>query len=257
MNIGRQKFGGLRKRCTCASRAWAKCKHPWHFDFKHNEERYQFSLDRQIGRLVRAADGTWGRDRATLGKPITDKTAAETERDRLKVAIRDGTLHQAEQPHRDRLTLAQLFAAYRAQYLTVHRAGTIKTTDYMIGAIARRQLERPDGELRAFGPWLVTDITTATVEQYQRAARSTGSSGRHHLELLRGLFNWAASNRRRLVTDNPFLDGSQAAVKVGKSTARTRRLHAGERERLLAACGTHPSALARIDPGLLAKRGPL
>ena len=49
-------------------------------------------LDRVVRRLVKGGDGKWKRDRATMGDPITSKTKAEAERDRLRAAIRNGTI---------------------------------------------------------------------------------------------------------------------------------------------------------------------
>lgn len=66
----RRKNEGLRKLCECSARVWAKCPHPWHFNFKWAGETYRFSLDRRVGRLVRDTDGTWKRDRASLGDKI-------------------------------------------------------------------------------------------------------------------------------------------------------------------------------------------
>jgi integrase len=68
------------------------------------------------------------------------------------------------------------------------------------------------------------------------------------------MFNWAAMSKRRLVTDNPFRDGSQAAIKFGgrkEEPARTRRLRSGEGDRLLAACKPHLRALveAALETG--------
>jgi len=45
--------------------------------------------------------------------------------------------------------------AYRKQHIAVHRAETLKATDYVIAAIMDTLLERPDGEQRYFGAWLV------------------------------------------------------------------------------------------------------
>jgi hypothetical protein len=63
---------GLRKRCECPRKNWAKCSHPWHFNFKWKGEHYRFSLDREVGH------------------PVTSKTEAEQEADRLRTAIREG-----------------------------------------------------------------------------------------------------------------------------------------------------------------------
>ena len=69
----RHRNDGLRKICACPRRQWAKCPHPWHFNFKWNGTSYRFSLDREIG------------------QPISSKTEARTEADRFRAAIRDGT----------------------------------------------------------------------------------------------------------------------------------------------------------------------
>jgi hypothetical protein len=123
------------------------------------------------------------------------------------------------------LTLAALMSAYRKQHIAVHRADTLKNIDYVIGAITRTELERADGERRAFGQGLVADITPDVVEQYRQARMPKGTTGTNrHLELLRSLFNWATSSKRKLAADNPFLDGTRAAVKMLPEVQRRRRL---------------------------------
>ena len=245
----RRDNDGLRKLCACSSRVWAKCPHPWHFNFTWAGETYRFSLERKVGRLIRTADGVWKRDRASLGDEITDKTTAEAERDRLRAAIRAGEFVKPATPQRNTLTLVQLMEAYRKQHIAVHRADTLKTTDYVIAAIMGTELVRADGEKRYFGAWLVTDITTDVIEQYRQARLPSGVTGTNrHLELLRALFNWAASNRRRLATDNPFVDGSQAAVRLARELPRRRRLQPGEGDRIRASCSSHLRALVEAAP---------
>ena len=82
----KQRNRGLRKRCECPRKNWAKCSHPWHFNFKWKGEHYRFSLDREVGH------------------PVTSKTEAEKEADRLRTAIREGVFRQQrrEAPHRQR-----------------------------------------------------------------------------------------------------------------------------------------------------------
>jgi hypothetical protein len=69
---------GLRKLCDCGPRTWAKCSHPWHFNFCHgknpngSKRHYRFSLDKRLGRR------------------LTSKSEAETEAERIRIAIRDG-----------------------------------------------------------------------------------------------------------------------------------------------------------------------
>jgi hypothetical protein len=156
----RHRNDGLRKRCGCSRRTWAKCKHPWHFNYRPEQgpsagETFRLSLERLVTRIVKHADGTWIRDRASLGAPITSKTDAERERDRLRTAISEGTLQQparADAPVRERRTLRQLFDTYNAQYLAVRRPDTAKNTAYQIGRIQRTPVSRARRRPRAASP---------------------------------------------------------------------------------------------------------
>ena len=74
----KQRNRGLHKRCECPRKNWAKCPHPWHFNFKWKDEHYRFSLDREVGH------------------PVTSKTEAEKEADRLRTAIREGRFRQQQ-----------------------------------------------------------------------------------------------------------------------------------------------------------------
>lgn len=123
----RETNGGIRKLCGCPRRKWAKCEHPWHFNFAHEGEHYRFTLERQIGKIVRRQNAKgqwrWYRDRAALGERITTKTDAEREANRLKVAIEDGTLIEStDRPVLATLTLSQLLKLYDKRYLSVERA---------------------------------------------------------------------------------------------------------------------------------------
>ena len=107
---------------------------------------------------MRGPDGAWERDRTAPGERITDKTAAEKERDRLRTAIREGSLHQADvdRPQRETLTLAQLLDTCRRRYLDVRCVDTV-VSGCRIRVICRTELERADGTRRAFGEWLIGD----------------------------------------------------------------------------------------------------
>ena len=70
---GRHHNNGLRKICGCPRRTWAKCAHPWHFNFKWEGRSYRFSLDREVG------------------KRLASKADAEAEADRLRSEIRHHT----------------------------------------------------------------------------------------------------------------------------------------------------------------------
>jgi hypothetical protein len=76
----RHRNAGLRKRCTCHRRNWAKCPHPWHFNFKWKGTHYRLSLDREAKHQ------------------ISSKTEAQVEADRIRNAIRNGTFCAQAQP---------------------------------------------------------------------------------------------------------------------------------------------------------------
>ena len=69
----RHRNRGVRKRCGCSRKTWAKCPHGWYLNFKLKGAHYRLSLDREVGRR------------------IEDRTEAETEADRLRTEIRNHT----------------------------------------------------------------------------------------------------------------------------------------------------------------------
>jgi hypothetical protein len=146
----RHRNDGLRKVCGCARRTWAKCEHPWHFNFKWAGEIYRFSLERVIGKIAKDTHGKWTRDRATLGARITSKSEAEQERDRLRTAIRDGIL-TTDRPVLSTLTVTQLFDLYETRYLTLERPTIAEADRARLTTIAKIPLPRPSGDVRGFG----------------------------------------------------------------------------------------------------------
>ena len=36
---------GIKKRCDCPKKQWAKCCHPWWFNFHHGGREHRYSLD--------------------------------------------------------------------------------------------------------------------------------------------------------------------------------------------------------------------
>jgi integrase len=287
----RNENNGIRKLCSCARRAWPKCAHPWHFNFKlPNGDHFRFSLEKRIGRIIRveklrktcgcsgSASATcdhpptkrleWARDRSSLGPAIVGKTEAQQEAERLRLGIRNGSLLEngSDRPQSETLTVAQLMDAHR-KHASVVRACSVPSGDarqprktnveYQIGKMFRTVLERPDGTSRAFGEWLVADVTTDTIEQYRRVRISTPIGTNRDLSLLRAMFNWATSKRRNLAADNPFLDGSKPAVKFGRESRRTRRLRPGEAPALLAVCNPHLRALVEAALETGCRRGEL
>lgn len=232
---------GLAKICACGRAKWAKCKHSWHFAYKWKGTHYRFSLDKELDRH------------------IDSKTAAEAEAETLRTKIRGGTF-RVPLPARDTLTLAQLLDTYDREVLTGR--ATAANDRYQMATIARTPLRLPTGEVRAFGDWLVQDVTAAALLQYMaarqvpqttaptgRGARRVGGpvAARRNLALLRAVFYWALG--LDYIATNPFHKNGRPAVRgIGKKTERARRLHGDEGARLLAACGPHLRAV--VECGL-------
>jgi hypothetical protein len=68
----RQRHNGLRKRCACPRKQWAKCPHAWHFNFRWRDTSYRLSLVKEAGRA------------------LTTREDARAEADSLRAAIRAG-----------------------------------------------------------------------------------------------------------------------------------------------------------------------
>src|SRR5206468_10494522 len=75
VTVAVHRNAGLRKLCSCPRRGWAKCPHPWHFNFSWRGAVYRFSLSRYAG------------------KEITGKTEAETLAEKVRGEIRAGIFH--------------------------------------------------------------------------------------------------------------------------------------------------------------------
>jgi integrase len=225
----RNRLDGLRKRCTCPRRRWSTCAHPWHFAFQWKGEHFRFSLDKHLGRT------------------IVGKTEAEAEAEKIRAAIRSGTfrLGTPEPTTRETLTLEGLFELYRDRVVSTRAPSSQQRYRYAIGVIGRTPVPTLAGTPLPFGAWRVSDVTTDAVEQFRDIRRAlSGATGTNRLlEVLSAVFAWAASRKRRLVDESPFRDGDQAAVEHFPEAARTRRLHPGEGERLLRACGDHLRAV--------------
>ena len=143
----RHNNDGLRKRCDCPRRGWAKCPHPWHFNFTWSGEYFRFpgavdSPDHPRHRREMATQ--W----ATLGDPITSKTAAES--NGTGSGRRSGRVplqrSQEARPERDTLTLEKLFDTYTTRYLEQHRAATLAKVKYQSGRSAARRSSVPTAQ---------------------------------------------------------------------------------------------------------------
>ena len=220
----RHRNDGLRKRCHCRRRDWAKCGHPWHLAFMWQRQHYRLSL----------------------GSRITSRTEAKAEADRIRDQIRTGTFGP-QMAFSSPVTLGQLLDIYFERYMTLHRQASLSNEGSSRDVILRTELPATDGSLRPFKDWPIRDITADTLERFKEVRLAEGR-GRgkvainRNLTLLRACFNWAI-HPGGYVTTTPFKIGTVTAVHLFPELARERRLEPGEEERLLAACGPHLRAL--------------
>ena len=133
------------------------------------------------------------------------------------------------------MTLAQLLATYQKNYIAIQRPGTVKNTNYQIGVILRTEIGRADGTRKPFGEWLVSDIGSGTIDEFQRVRLTRGvTASNRDLALLRAMFRWAIGKDH--IDRTPFKKAGEPVIKLTKEHKRRRRLRPGEREALLTAC---------------------
>jgi hypothetical protein len=185
----RHQNHGLHKICNCPRRGWPKCPHPWHLNFKHGETHYRFSLDRHLGRH------------------LDSKTAAETEAENIRTAIRNGEF--GKPAPREDMTLRQLAGLYKERYVATAHSATAAEYAYSLGTICRTEIPFPATGSAPLGDWRVLDIVTDTIERFReiRRGQGTGLVGvNRNVRRLRALFNWGI--RVGYVERTPFKRGT-------------------------------------------------
>ena len=80
VTVAVHRNAGLRKVCGCPRRGWAKCPHPWHFNFSWRGTAYRFSLKQYAG------------------KEVTAKSEAERLAQNLRDQIRTGIFRVSASP---------------------------------------------------------------------------------------------------------------------------------------------------------------
>lgn len=250
---------GIRKRCDCARRKWAKCTHPWHFSFHHGGHEHRYSLDK----IARARN-----------EPVpTGKTEAAKWRDRLRDEIRKGTFVDPDAPTPiapgdTRLTLADVVRDYRKKYVDVptRRAGAKALFDLHLDMLVRAQVPAAAGTTVTLGDKAIEDISKADVEAVRDERRAAlkgkklakgGECGINRLlSRARHLFSWAVAEG--YAPGTPFKRGGVTVVKRNQEAegARDRRLLLGVPERpeheAEAVLGEEERLLKYADPHLRA-----
>lgn len=248
----RQHNGGLKKRCDCPRRLWAKCPHPWHFGFHHAGREHRFSLHTVAGK----APGYW-----------MSKSEAEGIRDRLRGQIREGRFGVSPDPAPTLTADARLtFGDVANRYLERHvrtparRPAAAKSIENYVKLLRAAEVPGPAGSSVRLEAKPIDAITKADVEAIREARRAllqhpandqrvrAGVKGgeigiEHMLATLRNLFNWGIAEG--YADHTPFKRNgvSVIMVKSGLGSPRTRRLEPGEEKRLLKNANPHLYAL--------------
>ena len=244
--MARHRNNGLKKRCGCPRRTWAKCPHPWHLQFFHKGRDHRFSLN-QIAR--------------TLGEPIpASKTEAKALADRLRGEIRAGrdpSARPVPKPDVSGLTFGDVCNRYLVEYVGKidtpdgprwtgqHlRPRTAQQAEYHIGTIRRIPVPAAHGSTIPLEMKPFTNVNTTDIKTVQAARRSHGLVGCNRLMArLRHIFTWSIAEG--LTDRSPFTRGGVSLVTLDHraETERTRRLQPGERSRLLQHAHPHLHAL--------------
>ena len=213
----RKRNDGIRKRCGCARKNWPKCPHPWHFNYKHGEVHYRFSLDREVGRRIEG------------------KTEAEAEAERIRTEIRSGTFRSVgSAPHGtpisaapDTMTFSAFAAIWKEQRGAVLAAA--RDDSYRLKTISGFVLPGAGG--MTFGDKPLAAITTEDIEAFRDWRKTNGLSPvavNHDLKLLRKMFNW--SIRKRYLAMTPFKLGTEPAIALEREIPRNWRFEREEDE---------------------------
>lgn len=221
---------GLRKRCECPRKNWTKCSHPWHFNFKWKAEHYRFSLDREVGH------------------PVTSKTEAEKESDRLRTAIREGRIRQQQvDASRDEPAPvgALTFRQFAEEWQNVRGIQLVNAKDNA-HRLKRVNAFLLEGRIPVgFGDKQLSCITTDDIEAFRAARKAEGLSAvtvNHDLKLLRKMFNWGI--RKGYLKQTPFKVESVNAITLDREIPRNWRFNTEEDEqKLLDAAKPHLRAV--------------
>jgi integrase len=243
--------GGLHKRCACPRRNWAKCRHSWHFAFKHGPVHHRFSLDRAVGRR------------------IEDKQSALKEADLVRAAIREGTFRMPIPVDPTLLadtrpTLGIVADEYLKKHVAVipetgeprRKAGQSLMTLY-VAALRRARVPDGHGGTIALEDKRMDDLTVLDVEAIREhwplkkaAARGGRVGGDRALKRLRHFCNWAVE--KGYAERTPFKKGNGVVVvHFAKEQPRRRRLEGDEEQRLLqhASPLLHDLIVAALETG--------
>lgn len=220
---------GLRKVCSCPRRVWAKCPHPWHFNFCWRDTTFRFSLSRYAG------------------KDIVSKADAETLAENIRREIRAGTFQALPAANANTVggeekhdVSFEMFARrFIERYSRDRGKASWQDDDYMVRRLtAFQSIEgRPLGEKPIHK--VTEDDLEAFIKHLTRLGRAS-STRNHYVQLIRAMSRWAVKKGYR---DKPLVGDDSDVIRRRKEAQRHRRLETDEEERLLRSAETHLQAM--------------
>jgi integrase len=242
----KRTYDGIKKRCACRRKKWAKCIHPWHFSFHYGGVEHRVSLDRIA--------------RARGERRPTTKGDATKWRDRLRAEIRDGTFVEpaASPTVSTTLTLGDVADEYLKRHVRIptRRLRAKREMETLIAVARRAVIPAAHGATVRLEEKPIDAITKADIEAIRTWRREEQAAGKSRpgpkggavgtnrlLSRLRHLFTWAITEG--YLTTTPFMRGPVTVLKLETSVegARTRRLAAGDQAALLTHADPHLRAL--------------
>lgn len=233
---------GLRKICSCPRRGWAKCPHPWHFNFCWRGIAYRFSLVRYAGR------------------EITGKTEAEALADKIRAEIRSETFtlqpagaSRSDSQPGDDISFETFTRLFLERYSKERGKASWQDDGYMIRQLVAFPVI---GELR-LGEKATRSVTEDDLEAFIKHLTTLGRSSstrNHYVQLIRAMSRWAV---RKGYRDVPMVSDDSDVIRRKKEAQRHRRLEPGEEEKLLSSAEPHLQALIVAALETCARQGEL
>jgi integrase len=153
---------GLQKRCGCPRRQWAKCSHPWYFNFGYRGKGVRLSLNKHANKPL----GYW-----------MPKSEAETLRDTIRAAVRAGTFCEAPQPlaaPTNSLTVEDVTQRYLDSVRAdpARRPQRLRTLLAQLALICRTVIPGARGSLVRVGDLPVADVVVGHLDAFRDARRA-------------------------------------------------------------------------------------
>src|SRR5581483_2421161 len=234
----RSNNNGLRKLCDCSRRNWAKCAHPWHFNYKpRGGQAYRFSLDVEAGKHIESkgdAEKLATDIRSAINAGTFERAADRRAREQREAAARPATA--------DAISLEAFGEKFVANKSEASGKKTWTNDKHMYAQLGAFVLA--DGTRLGSKP--LGAVTEDDLEAFHAHLRTIGraaSTRNQYVQVLKASFRWAV--KKGYLARSPISDDS--TLKRTKIAQRSRRLvpdvvdktgkvaEPGEERRLLAA----------------------